>query len=398
MIDRNQPLSLRGLNAQQEQVKQSRNMSGAGFGIDSSVGNPIIIAQPGLKRYCTARLVDYAYEYSGGGYDYTKPPLTDANGYLLYQWVEEQQGSDGNGNPVWFDCSDLGLDGYRGSMKPDDPNNPVRGQWLNLAREANGWPTIPCGLEGGIPSGTHVIMWAGLEQDPSQCPTGQGGFTHLFYDRMPIVFEWWGSLLANLSPSNTPATIGFPNDGGHDTLCYNDSDQAWNTESYTGTAPLPMQLLNVSSPTQPTFQCNAAGFWKVHVDLTPGFVNYGAYTVDYDGIQRLVNCTGVGSIYQYLKYDPDVPTVYLSVTNIGQASGAPTADIGTGYLTIDPPFQILPVEPSGGSGTTVGLEFIMTCTRGCQFSLSLNLQSSQWTLDCNAHVIFEYIAPPISAS
>jgi hypothetical protein len=146
------PFNKRGLGSLFAQVHQASGLSTSGLDNEPSMGNPIILSNRELKRWCTARITGIATQSDGS------TPLLDDQGCLQYTWVEEQRYYDGV-SPDWQDNSTVPLDMIRGSIT-DAP-----GIYRNLAHNAN---------EERMPP-SHVIMWAG-------CQISEMDWEHVFYE------------------------------------------------------------------------------------------------------------------------------------------------------------------------------------------------------------------------
>ena len=191
-----------------ERARQSAGISAVGMQIDPTTGNPILVADPDLKRWVTARITGIATQADG------VTPLVDNNCNQMYTWVEEQRYINSQGYPDWQDATDVAIDCPRGSQKIS------AGVYLNLAHEANG-------LFAKVDD--HVIMWAGvLNLNGTNGPD----YDHIFYKRptpiirVQIAANWYscGSVDAIvLDYHNSIPIDGFPSPlspGSEHVLCY----------------------------------------------------------------------------------------------------------------------------------------------------------------------------------
>lgn len=89
-------------------------------------GQQIYVPDNQVEPGCWARVIDYAYDYSG-------QPISDLNGGYLYQWVECVRFDGGNGGPEWHDKTLANSDGGpRGSVNNGD------GTYEHLLCQING--------------------------------------------------------------------------------------------------------------------------------------------------------------------------------------------------------------------------------------------------------------------
>ena len=162
-------ISQRQYNGINTDVQEHNNITAIGMQLDGTAGNPILAASPRVKRYVTARLKGIARDRYG-------KCLLTKDGKCQWLWREEERYMTGHHTPAWRDAPWDELP--RGSYK-----DPISGEWLNLAHEANNLPPV-------VP---HVIMWAGALSTTDDATDAD--HEHIFYSvpepiRVRIDADW----------------------------------------------------------------------------------------------------------------------------------------------------------------------------------------------------------------